>query len=209
MNLGCGGESEASKSKNPLDLGLTLSPAFPIVATLVYAAGGSFEEGSDFWSVLAAGIIISGAALIVGTLLGFLFAIPRMREKAGAEAAVVPNTNLNEISDWLTKILVGLGLVQLGKVTGGVKSMAEAAAPALGGTNEAMTFATGLLVFSAVDGFLFGYLWTRFVLSPRFKESIEENAAPKDMFTPLPEPPPVLLPPSEAKYGSPPDPGVE
>jgi hypothetical protein len=194
MNAGACGDPAASKSpesKTPqlLDLGLRVSPAFPIVATIIYAASGSFERGSNFASVLAAGVIISGAALIVGTFLGFLFAIPRMREKSGSEAALVPNTNLNEISDWLTKILVGLGLVQIGRVTSGVEGMAEAAAPSLGGGNAAMTFGIGLLVFSVVDGFLFGYLWTRFVLSKRLRELAEE-----EFRVVLKDPPPDELP---------------
>lgn len=192
-------EKQSKPEKQLLGLGLKASPAFPIVATFIYALSGGFDPGSNFLSVFAAGVIISGAALIVGALLGFLFGIPRTREKSGSEATLAANTNLNEISDWLTKILVGLGLVQLGKVTSGIESMANAAAPALGGTNEAMIFATGLLVFSAVDGFLLGYLWVRLVISVRLKESIEEGPGAI-----LEEPSPVELPPLPPPPPSPP-----
>jgi hypothetical protein len=190
----------SSKDKGPqfLGWGMKASPAFPVLAMLIYAASATFDRGSNFASVLASGVIVSGAALLVGTLLGFLFGLPRTIEKAGTESSLASNTNLDQISDWLTKILVGLGLVQLGKVEGGIESIAEAAAPALGGASGSMTLAVGLLVFSVIDGFLLGYLWTRIVVSARLKEAADNLDTVLKTSSPQP-PPPAALPPPPAQ----------
>lgn len=61
---------------------------------------------------------VAGAALFGGAITGFLFAIPRSgtyRHRPGQEndgSWYDDNTNLEEISDWITKIMVGLTLVQ-------------------------------------------------------------------------------------------------
>jgi hypothetical protein len=174
---------------------LRTSPAFPLFAILVYSAAGGFTGGSTFWSVLAIGVITAGASLIVGALLGFLFGLPRTLEHSGTTATLVTNTNLDQISDWLTKILIGLGLVQLGKVAGGIDKLASAVAPGLGGSQGAHAFAVGLLVYSAVDGFLVGYLWTRIVVSARLKEAADDLARAEDADQVLSAPPPAAPPP--------------
>src|SRR5438552_685547 len=86
-------------------------------------AGFTLWECGSAW---AAGAMWALACFAVGVVTGFLFGIPRVLQgtDSGAEAtAHTPyqqrvNTNLEQISDWLTKIIVGLGLVQLTKVPG-------------------------------------------------------------------------------------------
>jgi len=80
-------------------------------------------------------MLTAGAALLSGLWLGFIFAIPRVGEPKGgkttaqAQGAHLPastpqdglapfNANLVEISDWLTKIVVGVGLVELHAIPG-------------------------------------------------------------------------------------------
>jgi hypothetical protein len=179
---------------------LSASPLFPLLPIVIYAAAGSFEGGATFWSVAALGVLVAWASLIAGGALGFLFGLPRTLERAGSTATLVTNTNLDQISDWLTKILIGLGLVQLGKVAEGIDGLATAIAPGLGGTSAAQPFAVALLVYSAVDGFLVGYLWTRIVLSRQLKEAAEVLASTKDaehiLESPPPDAPPASLPPA-------------
>jgi hypothetical protein len=93
-----------------------------VIGILIYA--WSVHSGS----VLAVALLVAGAAFLGGALLGFLFGIPRSLAveatpagttaepvEAGQRAALYrSNTNLEQISDWLTKILVGVGLVELG-----------------------------------------------------------------------------------------------
>ena len=160
---------------------------------------GVASPGTPFLSVFALGLAASAAAFFAGVLLGFLFALPKTIDRAGGnESRLSTNTNLDQISDWLTKILVGLGLVQLGKVTHGISSLGASLAPGLGGGAGAKTFAVTIVVYSAFDGFLVGYIWTRIDLSRRFRVAAEdldpvEKATEKALQRPLPAPPEKAL----------------
>ncbi len=74
--------------------------------------------GFDMRSATAA--MWAFACLCAGGFVGFLFGIPRFAPQSERESAVAAraatrsggwqsNSNLVEISDWLTKIIVGLG----------------------------------------------------------------------------------------------------
>ena len=79
----------------------------------------------QFASVVGVAFAIACSALLMGGLLGFLFGIPRTlqqepsqvteqnRKDQSQETNYGVNTNLEQISDWLTKILVGVGLTQI------------------------------------------------------------------------------------------------
>lgn len=156
---------------------LAASPLAVIAAVVIYAFSGDIRGGSTFWSVLAVGVAASIAALFAGVLLGFLFGLPKTLDRtasANSKARLATNTNLDQISDWLTKILVGLGLVQLGKVTHGVSNIGGGLAPGLGQGAGAKPFAVAVLVYSVLDGFLVGYIWTRVDLSRRFRRAAED-----------------------------------
>jgi hypothetical protein len=169
----------------------------PVLAVVCYSASGDIEGGSTFLSVLAVGLAAAAAALVAGALFGFLFGLPRTLDRSGSKAHLAPNTNLDQISDWLTKILVGLGLVQLGKVTHGVGTIAGSLAPGLGNGSGAKAFASTLLIYSAGDGFLLGYIWTRVDLSRRFRQAAEDldpidKVTEKTLSAPPPTPPSSL-----------------
>lgn len=55
-----------------------------------------------------AGIVLmtAGAAWLIGALLGFIFGVPHMRENAPNGDRYRPGTSLEEISDWLTKMVI-------------------------------------------------------------------------------------------------------
>jgi hypothetical protein len=101
------------------------------------------------------------------------FGLPRTLPPDGAtdpasKDAKLPyqaNTKLDEISDWLTKILVGAGLTQIATLPEHVQVLARYFAPGLGGTPSSEPFATGTLVYFAVCGFLVVYLWSRLYMA--------------------------------------------
>jgi membrane protein YqaA with SNARE-associated domain len=71
--------------------------------------------------VLGAGLFLAGAATVTGSLVGFMFGVPRYRRadreaQAADQGTTAPNTNLEQISDWLTKIIVGVGLTQIPQI---------------------------------------------------------------------------------------------
>jgi CheY-like chemotaxis protein len=130
---------------------------------------------------------------VSGMLLGFLFAIPRIlpagaiiapprpsnangkRETDAGPNSVLShpshspseiNSNLVEVSDWLTKIIVGVGLVELKHLPTAACGVADYIAPSLGlAPSMAAPVAGGIMLFYSVLGFLIGYLLTRIYLA--------------------------------------------
>lgn len=92
------------------------------------------------------------------------------------------NTNLEQISDWLTKILVGVGLVQLGKVPDYARSLGSSLAPCLGDAPCSGAIAVTLVLAFLVFGFLIGYLVTRLYVTGALKRA--EGGDPKDVEPP-------------------------
>lgn len=125
---------------------------------------------------IAACLLIGGSAATVGALLGFLFGIPRVMDNhAGQDGSSQTrgsryqvNTNLEQISDWLTKIIVGLGLVQLGRIPSLFAELATYASSAFGEPARATSLTAALLLYFGVCGFLSAYLWTRILLTLEF-----------------------------------------
>jgi hypothetical protein len=112
------------------------------------------------------------AALLAGCFSGFLFGIPKivssgqLRQSKGS-SAYTPSSNLAEVSDWLTKLLLGAGLVQLthlgapiaqfiDTVAGGL----QAATPGAGPSETAKVMAGAILFGYVIIGFLDGYVVT-------------------------------------------------
>ena len=159
------------------------------------------------WGVFATGVICSGAASLVGGLLGFLFAIPRSVESSASrlplsntttvarpevvisEAAPVPpstssatrfpaaterppllrvNTNLEDISDLVTKVLLGAGLAQAGQLVDGAGRLAAFLGPSFGPGSSGQVVAIGTIIYGALEGFFAGYLATRLYLTAAF-----------------------------------------
>jgi hypothetical protein len=80
---------------------------------------------ASFPSSISVFVLIGGGTFILGAIVGLLFSIPRFiarKDGLAPENPLVngnngdsyrPNTQLEEIGDWLTKIIVGVGLTQL------------------------------------------------------------------------------------------------
>ena len=124
------------------------------------------------------------ACLAGGGALGFLFGVPKIVQATstnnateGQEYQQQVNTNLTEISDWLTKIIVGLGLIHLGKIHYYLNKLAALLAGALHSSQNnprAVAFAYGLIICYTIFGFLTGYLGTRLYLAAAFSQADQE-----------------------------------
>lgn len=191
--LGSGGDGRPAKRLRQL---LFLTVLLTVVLAVVVLSSLIFTlSGGRAMSVLAVAFVTSGAALVVGSLVGFLFGVPRALSAteaadsaagaAGGGPRYAPNTRLEEISDWLTKIIVGVSLVEARQIAAGVEGMAAYVGPALGGGRTAEVFALGLLLFSAVNGFLLCYLSTRLLLRKElvYAETDHVRAAVHDAIT--------------------------
>src|SRR5689334_9784423 len=105
------------------------------------------------------------AAAAVGAILGFLFGLPRARvsDLAGADSSptstfYLTNSNLIKVSDWLTTIVIGLGLVNLGKVVPALRSLGHALHAPLGGVAYSGAVGISVLIVGILAGFVLDYL---------------------------------------------------
>jgi hypothetical protein len=90
---------------------------------------------------------------------------------AGLGSSLHRNTNLENISDALTKGLLAIGASQLYRVDGWVRSIAPALGESFGPGNGGQVVALSVLTFGIIQGFLFGYLATRIYLTGVFERS--------------------------------------
>lgn len=195
-NAGLTAEERAYK-----DLRLTNYALLPfllmgaVIITIRYGV-----EGTAPWAIAS---MWAASCLISGAVFGFLFCIPRVVEpkktngvsgggeaevrdssrndaSANSSATLQVNSNLVEISDWLTKIIVGLGLINLKEIPEHLASAADVLAAGLAGSTrcqggsencEHYAFATSLIVAFCVLGFFMGYLYTRLFLAGAFQRA--------------------------------------
>lgn len=166
-----------------------------LIVVLTAATLGAVMVGAGgYLGVVGVAVLVGTAATVVGAVLGFIFAIPRAKERAeqvaeaveAAEAArtdnatgpkesreyLRTNSNLVRISDWLTTMLVGVGLTQINQLYLTLKmfglylqeSYAHCSNKNACNVDVLGVLGPGVLVLGAVAGFLFMYLYTRLVL---------------------------------------------
>lgn len=131
----------------------------------------------------------------VGVAVGFLFGIPRVlqgKSPTGTKSELGPdsktpnavsptaaagyeqrvNTNLEEISDWLTKIIVGITLFQLNKLPTLISGLAYQVVSDLPCDRQLHRgYGIAVVIAFSVLGFLFGYLVTRLYLQGALKRA--------------------------------------
>jgi len=176
------------------------------------AAWASHRQG--LLGAIGISVLILLTAFAVGSLLGFLFGLPRVLSRdqtstSAAEGASPPpseltkaapatasaqpekqrrdrliksSTNLEQIADWLTTLLVGAGLSQIGQIPAALSGFRDfleeralvfpGATPGEMDAGQIPVVGPVLLVLGVVCGFLYMYLSTRLVLVRVF-DSIE------------------------------------
>lgn len=148
---------------------------FGLLVLVAYAAGSGGGLAG-----LGVGFMLAGAASLSGGLFGFLFGIPRLlagasldEEQGGSRSGIRygANTNLEQVSDWLTKLLLGAGLTQLGNLGRSFGQLVQSIAPGLSGSPSSVPFTGAMLVFFAIVGFVAGWLTTRLLLGPALSDA--------------------------------------
>lgn len=139
----------------------------------------------DAFVALGSGAFLAGAATALGSFIGFLFGVPRSREPQKQGDAMLshepnsylPNTNLEQISDWLTKIMVGVGLVEIRSVLNWFSEVGAAAGSAIWPDAPGRIIATSILVHYVLMGFFQGFLVAYLYLPKAFENArqVREN----------------------------------
>lgn len=147
-----------------------LALGIPIVGgawIVIYA----LATAGSHWTYLGVGMSTALAAFLSGCLIGFLFGIPKvissgqLRQRESGDFS--PSSNLAEVSDWLTKLLLGAGLVQLTHLAAPVSHLIDSVAAGLtattvttGPSSAAKVMAGSILFGYAAVGILDAYVVT-------------------------------------------------
>ena len=118
----------------------------------------------------ASWILCAAAFFAVGMTTGFIFAVPR------ASGRYV-NSNLELISDWLTKILVGVGLTQFKSIPPALQKLATFIAGGIQSSGQDQAFALFVILYFSFGGFVAAYLETRVFLTGAFVRSEPQGKA--------------------------------
>ncbi|MEH3120281.1 MAG: hypothetical protein PGN25_22540 [Methylorubrum populi] len=199
-NIDDGAFSKAMRSKNFASIA-DLFGFFLIsggIFMLLLSTVGAWISGTPglAWTVFGLGLLLGGASFVSGWLLGLLFGIPRTLARpqplpatpdatdtasTRRAAASRVNTNLEDVSDWLTKTLIGVGLTQLYVFPEKLWSIAgQINESGFGWKPHGQLLALALILYFAPGGFWLGYVATRTVLTKLF-DSMEEAAADADI----------------------------
>ncbi|MBI3881502.1 MAG: hypothetical protein HY301_15745 [Verrucomicrobia bacterium] len=145
-----GGGTSAVTATNAPSTGLMHSPVSPARGLAIY-----------FMAALG--------CCAAGVLFGFLFGIPHGEPEskpapnaAGAKESpgLRDSTNLEQVSDWLVKLLLGAGLVQMKEIRSSLVRFAEYLAKCLG-NDGCVAFIVLLIIYYLIVGFLGAYLLTK------------------------------------------------
>jgi hypothetical protein len=125
------------------------------------------DKWVNFFGAMGIDILIGGTAFMVGGGIGFLFGIPRVvnsqSAQQNAKTQILQNDNLLQVSDWLTKIIIGVGLTQLIKAPHHLGTLSVKISELIqlkGNASNAIVIAS-ILVFYSSAGIATCYLWTR------------------------------------------------
>lgn len=197
MNASQQSETARTQEQNLHDTGqgLVTWASCSIFLIIIYALSFTSDGIACVLSIISHGTMVAVAFASVGSLVGFLFGIPRTlqtasglpasNESAGKDAGKSGggdeyhqsvNTNLEQISDWLTKILVGVGLTQLQHIPEKLENMAWYFKSGLGGN---ASIALVIILNAMVFGFFAGYLLTRLFLAGAFGKADRDEASLK------------------------------
>lgn len=123
------------------------------------------EMGSK---ILFIGIILSIASLVSFYFIGTLFGMPKRNNKKNNDYSL--NNGLVEIADWLTKIIIGLTLVNLKEIPDYLISLGEYVKVASKYDDELVNiYSIGIVIYFGFLGLYVGYNYMRLVLSNKYK----------------------------------------
>jgi hypothetical protein len=168
---------QRQESDSPWQIALIFVMVTGFTAIALYA----WRQPSGFrLMVFACTTLLALASSVLGGFAGFIFGIPKTvtttpndtsAPAAKPSSAYKGNTNLEEISDWLTKILVGASLVELGKI-GGMFTTLTDNLNKTGGLGKYGTVVSGTVItLYAVAGFMLAYLYARLYLGRELRDA--------------------------------------
>jgi len=171
-----------------------------IVTSIILAACVLFFFRDSKSYALFTVVTVVGAFYVSGSIIGFIFAVPKSFQnntvpvvtndgKSDSRINYRDNTSLEEISDWLTKIIIGLSLTQFGELQRLIREAATyiaaalqtATAPPTSSDVKFLPFCYALIVLYSAIGMVCGYLWTRIEFPKILRKKDDDLAKQKEV----------------------------
>jgi hypothetical protein len=113
--------------------------------------------------------MVAASSYTIGNILGFLFGIPKtvQDERKASQTGKVGyqvNTSLEQISDWLTKMIVGAGLVELKDIKTALVNISVKVASDIDNPKSQSIIISAIICF-LILGFFVTYLSTRLYIA--------------------------------------------
>jgi hypothetical protein len=168
-------DNKGKVSPNELRLSIPVALMLGFILIIVF---GLTKIDSQRW--IGTLMLVSFASVTLGSLLGFLFGIPKVASQnnenaIGDKTFYTVNTSLEQISDWLTKIIIGVGLTQLTNIPSYLHHIAVILIRGIDCKPECsdkdITVLLAILVFFTIVGFFLGYLFARIFLVKLFRDA--------------------------------------
>jgi hypothetical protein len=175
-------ETELEKEKNTIkeaETAILVSLYMGIFLGMVPVIGFPVTIPEMGSKVLFIGIILGISAFISSFFTGTLFGMPKRNNNKESDYSL--NNSLVEISDWLTKIIVGLGLVNLKEIPGYLVSLGEYVRASSKYDGQLLNiYSIGIVIYFSFLGLYIGYNYMRLVLSNKYK-SADDNMLRKEL----------------------------
>jgi tetratricopeptide (TPR) repeat protein len=142
-----------------------------MIPGFIAVIGFALNLHKDCWKLLFLSMVLALASFICGFFLGFLFGIPK--RSANNESDYIISSNLGDISDWLTKIIIGLGLVEIRKIPEFLQSIGSYIQVETNSEKSVQIFTICILLYFSIFGLYFGYNYIRLFLSSIYKGADE------------------------------------
>lgn len=146
-----------------------------LLAGVIAMIGVSLQSHCAEYTCLWIALLVAAASLGLSFFLGFLFGIPK--RNVNATDNYLFNNSLIEISEWLTKIIVGLGLVHLRKIPDYLDGMATYIVNTMSNCDShscSKVFFISVILYFCFVGLYHGYNHMRLVLSLKYKDADDE-----------------------------------
>jgi hypothetical protein len=160
-----------------------------IVLGIIFVVFYAYKENLNEFLLL----LWSFAYIAIGGLTGFIFSVPKIITGTSSSFSsdsdsrksslnkIQENTNLTEISDWLTKILIGAGLVELKEIPKFIMHIAKIMAQGIRKfpnqnniinstylIDSVTIMSVAIILYFITWGFISGYLVMKLVLTEQF-----------------------------------------
>ena len=149
---------------------ILLCLVIPLFICFCIIALYAYSVSNNSYGVFATLFMVTYSSYAVGNILGFLFGIPKTVQSQTDSASIKKdtayqvNTSLEQISDWLTKMVIGAGLVELKDIIIVLENISANIASDIGDEQSQSIIIASIICFMIL-GFFVTYLSTRLYIT--------------------------------------------